>query len=390
MDTPVIGTKERKQRYEARSCKRRRLLLGDITNLTPETPEEPTIVLDSDLEVGCNEEVAGDVNENDNNLIENDEETVTIKESQSTFTQTPIQRKYSLEDFRDDDAGLHFYTGLENIMKFYFVLHTLGPAAFCLNYVYHNVVNIDVPNQFLMVLMKLRRHKTNFELGRMFNVSEKVVLNIFITWINFMAKQWREINIWPSQELVRFFAPSGFKKHYPKTRVIVDGTECGIKKPSNPKSQQKTFSTYKNKNTVKVLVGATPGGLVSFVSDSYGGSTSDRQITERSSLLYDVDPKDSIMADKGFNVQDLFAPRDVSINIPTFFKKKNRMDGKTVMRDRKISSKRVHIERIIGLAKTFRILVEPMSATETKLSSDIIFICFMLCNFRSGIIPKHA
>jgi hypothetical protein len=25
------------------------------------------------------------------------------------------------------------------------------------------------------------------------------------------------------------------------------------------------------------------------------------------------------MADKGFNVQDLFAPYDVTINIPTFF-----------------------------------------------------------------------
>jgi hypothetical protein len=35
------------------------------------------------------------------------------------------------------------------------------------------------------------------------------------------------------------------------------------------------------------------------------------------------------MADKGFNVQDLFAPYDVTINIPTFFRKKNRMTGKT-------------------------------------------------------------
>jgi hypothetical protein len=55
------------------------------------------------------------------------------------------------------------------------------------------------------------------------------------------------------------------------------------------------------------------------------------------------------MADKGFNVQDLFAPYDVTINIPTFFRKQNRMTGKTVLKDRAISSKRVHIERIIGL-----------------------------------------
>lgn len=192
------------------------------------------------------------------------------------------------------------------------------------------------------------------------------------------------------QELVRYFAPTGFKRNFPNTRVIIDGTECPIKKPKNPKSQQATFSTYKNRNTVKVLVGSTPGGLVSYVSAAYGGSTSDRQIVERSALVSMCDPKDSIMEDKGFNVQDLFAPHDIHINIPTFFKKKNRMSGKTVSHDRKNSSKRVHIERIIGLAKTYRILVEPMSATETKLASEIIYNCFMLCNFRNCIISKHA
>lgn len=34
------------------------------------------------------------------------------------------------------------------------------------------------------------------------------------------------------------------------------------------------------------------------------------------------EPGDSIMADKGFNVQDLFASNDITVNIPTFFKRK--------------------------------------------------------------------
>jgi hypothetical protein len=135
------------------------------------------------------------------------------------------------------------------------------------------------------------------------------------------------------------------------------------------------------------LAGATPGGLMSYLSPAYGGSSSDRQIVERTTLC---DKGDSIMADKGFNVQDIFAPYDVTINIPTFFKNKNRMSSKTVQRDRKISSKRVHIERIIGLAKTYKILKQSLNTTETKLASEIIFCCFMLCNFRPCIVPKHA
>ena len=73
---------------------------------------------------------------------------------------------------------------------------------------------------------------------------------------------------------------------------------------------------------VKVLVGVTPGGLTSFISDAYAGSTSDWQVVERSPLTQLMEPKDSIMADMGFNVQDIFAPMDVRINIPEFFQEK--------------------------------------------------------------------
>lgn len=69
---------------------------------------------------------------------------------------------------------------------------------------------------------------------------------------------------------------------------------------------------------MKVLVGSTPGGLISYVSNAYRGSTSDRQIVERSELKNMCSPGDSIMADKGFNVQDLFASNVITVNIPTF------------------------------------------------------------------------
>ena len=205
-----------------------------------------------------------------------------------------------------------------------------------------------------------------------------------------MAKQWKEINIWPSRNLVRYFSPSDFKAKFPTIRVIIDGTECPVKKLKAPRAQQSTFSTYKNKNTVKTLVGASPGGLISYVSPAFDGSTSDRQIVERSNLYTLCDPGDSIMSDKGFNVQDLFATFDVAINIPTFFRNRNRLTGNIVIHDRKISSKRVHIERLIGLGKTYKILCLPLTATETKMSSEILFICYMLCKFRSNIVSNHA
>ena len=82
--------------------------------------------------------------------------------------------------------------------------------------------------------------------------------------------------------------------------------------------------------------------------------------------------------------------KDISVNIPTFMTGKNRLPGLSVLRDRKIASKRVHIERIIGLAKTYKILQQPMNVTESALASEIIFVCCMICNFRNCIISTTA
>jgi hypothetical protein len=48
------------------------------------------------------------------------------------------------------------------------------------------------------------------------------------------------------------------------------------------------------------------------------------------------------------------------------------MSGKTVQRDRKLSSKLVHIEQVIDLVKSFKILILASNRTEAKLVSDIM------------------
>ena len=159
-----------------------------------------------------------------------------------------------------------------------------------------------------MTLMKLRQHTPNFELTRMFAISQKSVENIFITWVNILSLQVEGTRNFQNRDLINFYMPTDFKRQFPSTRLIIDGMECPVKKSKNPVAQQATFSHYKNSNRLKVLVSVSPGGLVSHVSEAYGGSASDRQIVERSTLKVICEPHASIMADKGFNVQDLFAP----------------------------------------------------------------------------------
>jgi len=314
----------------------------------------------------------------------------TTHHTQNIQTQTdPMPTSVlSIEKLKAKDQHILQYTGFENYAKFQYVFLTLGPSAHSLSYRWHRPHSISVENQFLITLIKLRKHSTNVELSILFETTASIISNIFVTWINFMYFQWREADIWPSKDLVAFFTPLDFNKQFPHTRIIIDGTEIPIKKPKNPNSQQTTWSSYKNKNTLKTMVGCTPGGLVNYIHHAYGGSASDRNLTEHSTLMSTLDPGDSIMSDKGFTVQDIFAPYDIAVNIPTFMTGKNQLSVKSVSQDHKIASKRVLIERVIGLAKTYNILCLPLNDIETALGTQIIFVCFMLCNFRSSIVPE--
>lgn len=226
----------------------------------------------------------------------------------------------------------------------------------------------------------------------MLEISESAVSRIFNTWVNFLYFQLKELEMWQSKEVVNDFMPQDFKQKFPTTRIILDATEMPIQKPSNVNVQSLTCSSYKHKNTVKTMVGCTPRGAVSYVSDCYGGSVSDRQIIEDPTLLDNTlfDSGESIMADRGIMVQDLFANQNVFVNTHTVLKGKSQLKPEKIVRDRRVASKQIHVGRVIGLSKTFKILRHELPNSKLPLANRIVFVCFSLTNFKNVIVNKFA
>ena len=83
-----------------------------------------------------------------------------------------------------------------------------------------------------------------------------------------------------------------------KVTVIIDCFEVFIEKPTNLLTRAQTFSSYKHHNTIKILIGITPQGTVSFVSETWGGRTSNKFLTENCGFLNKLLPEDKVMADR--------------------------------------------------------------------------------------------
>jgi hypothetical protein len=115
-------------------------------------------------------EVEGVVPVNVNTVSFRDQNTQTLPSADSQL--------WSIEKFTD--SACHLYTGLQTVSKFYMVLCTLGPARFHLQYCYGTTPSLNVPDQFLLTLIKLRIHPSNAELAINFDISEKSVSNIFV------------------------------------------------------------------------------------------------------------------------------------------------------------------------------------------------------------------
>lgn len=100
--------------------------------------------------------------------------------------------------------------------------------------------------------------------------------------------------------------------------VIIDCFEIAIEKPSNLKAKAQTWSSYKNKNTVKYLIAITPRGVVSFISEGWSGRVSDKHITENCTLLKNLLPGDVVLADRGFTISESVGFHFAILKTPAF------------------------------------------------------------------------
>ena len=130
--------------------------------------------------------------------------------------------------------------------------------------------------------------------------------------------------------------------------MIIDCFEVFIDRPSNLLGRASTWSSYKHHNTVKVLLGIAPQGVVSFMSEAWGGRVSDRHLTNHCGILNHLLPGDVVLADRGFDISESVGIMQARLYIPSLTKGEDQLSALEVEETQAIANVRIHVESVIG------------------------------------------
>ena len=178
--------------------------------------------------------------------------------------------------------------------------------------------------------------------------------------------------------------------------VILDCFEVFCERPTNLEARAATWSSYKHHNTVKVLLGISLQGSVSYVSDTWGGRVSDKYLTEHCGIFDYLLPGDVILADRGFDIADSVGMMQARLHLPAYTKDKKQLSAMEIEETRAIANVRIHVERVIGsIRQKYCILQSTLpihflirrAGEDIPLIDRIVRICSALNNICDSVVP---
>ena len=289
----------------------------ESTVMDSETQTEEFEVMDSETQTEEFEVMDSETQTEEFEVMDSETQT---EEFEFMFSR-PIGYQAPDKEFFKSEEKVRFYTGLPSFEVLMVVLEHVSP------FVTRRTQSLDRFQEMVMVLMKLRLNVPFQDLAYRFMVSLSTVSRIFSSWMPVMDTRLSSLVSWPEREQLWKTMPMCFQHAFgKKVTIIIDCFEVFIERPTNLLARAQTFSSYKHHNTIKILIGITPQGTISFVSETWGGRTSDKYLTENCGFLDHLLPGDMVMADRGFTITESVGLKQAKLIIPAFTKGKSQLD----------------------------------------------------------------
>lgn len=291
-----------------------------------------------------------------------------------------IPANFSIMDVTLDDDKLNLFTGIGSVPLF-------NQIVLCTEKVIHPYCfHFSLKGIIIMIFVKMKLNLSFSVLSALFNIPPTSCKRYFQQVVPAVTEVLRTCIVWPEKEEILNSIPQCFKE-YKDVSVILDGTEINVEKCKCLRCRILTYSHYKGSNTVKFLVGVSPAGLITFISNGYGGRASDKFITMDSKILDKLLPfRDAVMVDKGFYIDEECANRFLVLYRPAFVQGGKPLSENDSVKSSSIARARVHVERAIQRLKIFKIFKEKLDWFMLRHVDDLMVIAAGVVNLSSPIL----
>lgn len=115
-------------------------------------------------------------------------------------------------------------------------------------------------DEFVLTIIRTRKGFNVYFLADTFGITSGQVSRIYNTWVILLSEELSFLVPWPNRGEIRKTLLERFR-NYPNLRIIIDCFELFIQKAKLPSKQKITWSNYKHRNRVRLLIGITPMAL---------------------------------------------------------------------------------------------------------------------------------
>ena len=99
-----------------------------------------------------------------------------------------------------------------------------------------------------------------------------------------------------------------------------------------------------------------------------------------------IDPRDRVLADRGFPVCEELLVKQVELGLPPARKGFSQTTSYKVEQTKKVANVRIHVERVIHRLKHFRYLSQVIPINMLKHANNILAVCAAITNIHIPIV----
>ena len=255
---------------------------------------------------------------------------------------------------------------------------------------YNQCPSLSMKERVILTLAKLRTNLHFEALCIFLGVSRAIVEQYFRSTIRLLALVLKPCIPWLSGEDNLMSIPECLSQ-VRDVRLILDCIEIPVDSPDCLRCLNQMYSHFQKLLSVKILVGVSPLGLITFLSKCYGNQATCERVFIESNLVQDkkLEPfRDAVIVDRSLRIENYCEQNNINISFLMNMSERRQKNPSHAKYYAEIARARATLQTVLRRMLGYDILSGRLAWSLVPHFDDICTVISGLVNLNSSIISK--